>query len=95
MVVRMTVGEVRRNILRLIEATKELLEKYPDDSEFKARLEAPIDAYNVTFRSYDKRVKTWKCKICGREFRGVLKPIKSWFKPYQHDCELEEVRMEG
>jgi len=95
MAIRMTVKQIREILLNSIKIAKDSLRERPDNEFLKGRLATLVDIYNMTFNNWDKRVKKWRCKICGREEEGVLKPLfKSWNTPYWHECEFEEVEDE-
>jgi len=97
---RMTVEMIRERLLRTIKGLENLCEELSDDrdvsekvlEELRIRLQTLIYAYNLTFRSMDKRVKRWKCKICGQVAEGVLKPMWKVHYPQEHWCEFEPIK---
>lgn len=97
--VGMTVHKIRRHLRQRIdeeEKTLEYLREVVGDENDcvietqKAVIRTLVDAYNDTFMITDKRNKRWKCKICGNEFIGVIKPryVRNTI-PYDHECDFE------
>ena len=93
---RMTVKRIRKRLLNAIRHFEKYAE-FEEGAEFEevdmgtVRLSTLIWAYNATFSITDKRVKKWKCRICGNLYSGVIKPVEYSTMPYTHWCDLDLV----
>ena len=84
----MGLTELRQYLLKRIKDTEELFDEHGECEFWWGVYETLVDVYNQSFKVSDKRMKRWKCKICGHEEWGVIQPAKLWPIPETHKCEF-------